>query len=1034
MKPKRTRPVVVLLLMLVSLFNPGPARPGAVVHAQVGPDLYMKDTPADTGVEPNPDPGPMWVSEDIWVRTSPDPNYSPFPFAEASPPWTPLPHENPEYRDPQYSTPNYVYVRVRNRGTAPSLGTERLRLYFAKAGTGLSWPTQWVDNVVGNTLYGMEITKTRKNVGNATAAERDAYRDAILDIGTDPALVFAGGSSYWHKQDEVHQFGPANRHGSPAFLPWHREMVNRYEALLQESNPTVKLLYWDWTTDPENTTGGFNIFTNTFMGASGSGAGSASIGAPFLPALSPPAVTRDLGGSFFAPSPSPADGPVLAHGLYDNFGPDLESSRHDNAHVYVGGNGGNMSSISTATEDPFFYMLHANADRLWAQWQRDTAALSRLVPATAYDGDSANANITGSMGPWDGTGVAIQPWTVADGYIVTKTPQDASVVSPPFYDTAPLVVPALQPGEAVVLEIPWYPPDPADFASFGDPGHFCMLARIETSTTAPFGMTFAEGADVSTNTRNNNNIAWKNITVVDDFAGALRLTSILIRNVFTVPVATGLRFLDVGGDNDPSFFDFGRIYVELGQELYDRWVEGGAAGQGIERVGGTRLQILSPDAFIQGIPLGPGETFPVGVQFELDGDYRPTRRMPRWDLVQVGAPGDPQRLVGGQRFEVDLSRLVPAPAGGDWRYLDGGRTPGAGWTEPGYDDSGWKQGQAELGFGNSPVTMIDGGPPDHRHTAAYFRRTFEVDDPALFHSLFLRLKRNDGAVVYLNGVEVHRANMPAGAVGPETLATQAVEGLERKVFFPVEVDPALLKEGENVIAAEVHLHAHDSPDLSFDLELYGNPAAANFPPDVAFASPADGALFQIGHPIPVEVEALDADGEVAEVALYAGDALIGADGQGPYSFVWAGAPLGLHLLRAVTTDGDGEQAEAQITVSVVENTPPLIELTLPADGAAYHEGEPVVAEAAASDPGGEVARVEFRWSDGERFGAEVHMLAAERPPFRVTLPALAPGHYHLSAVAVDEQGERSQSIPVHIMVEGHDHEPSDVYLPHIMLH
>ena len=58
-------------------------------------DLYIRDTPADTGVQPNHDPGPMWVSEDIWVRTSPDPNYRPTPFNPASPPWTPAAHQSP---------------------------------------------------------------------------------------------------------------------------------------------------------------------------------------------------------------------------------------------------------------------------------------------------------------------------------------------------------------------------------------------------------------------------------------------------------------------------------------------------------------------------------------------------------------------------------------------------------------------------------------------------------------------------------------------------------------------------------------------------------------------------------------------------------------------------------------------------------------------------------------------------------------------------------------------------------------------------
>ena len=79
------------------------------------------------------------------MRNSADPGYQPYPFPEGSPPWTFPAHQNPVYRDPLKSTPNYVYVEIRNHGTTASTGTERLRVYWAKASTGLSWPTQWVD-------------------------------------------------------------------------------------------------------------------------------------------------------------------------------------------------------------------------------------------------------------------------------------------------------------------------------------------------------------------------------------------------------------------------------------------------------------------------------------------------------------------------------------------------------------------------------------------------------------------------------------------------------------------------------------------------------------------------------------------------------------------------------------------------------------------------------------------------------------------------------------------------------------------------
>ncbi|HEY8020757.1 MAG TPA: tyrosinase family protein [Thermoanaerobaculia bacterium] len=1000
----------------------------AAMPSSFAQDLYMKDTPADTGVEPNPDTGPMWVSDDIWVRTSPDAGYQPYPFPEATPPWVPLPHEDPEYRDPKYSVPNYVYVRVHNRGSSPSTGTERLRVYWAKASTGLAWPTQWVDylaNTCGpQKLYGAEITKPRKNAATATAAERDAYRDAILAVGTNPSYVFFGGASYWQKQEEVHKNGPANRHGTAAFLPWHREFVNRYEALLQEASPTVKLLYWDWTTDPRSSTGGFDLDTSTFMGASGAGTGGASIGAPFNPpsgpTLAPPAVTRDLGGNSFAPTPTSAsDATVLANGTFPAFHPFIETTPHNSSHVYLGGSTGDMSFIPMAAQDPFFFLLHANVDRLWAQWQRDPSSLPRLDPATTYGSETGNVNITTVMQPWDGTGTAIQPWTAAGGYIVGKLPADPSVVSPPIYDTAPLTIPVLQPNEAVVIQIPWYPPNPADFSCFGgDQGHFCLVARIETSTTPPFGMTTPETADINANTNNNNNVVWKNVTVVDNFPGAGKAASILIRNPFTERVVAGLRFADTRGAGG-SFFRVGHVFVELKPELFKRWREGQGYSRGVkvvdERTG--RLQLETPDAFLENIRLEPGETFSVDVGFELPRDY-PLRRgpFPELDLIQTGAPGKPDAVVGGQRFALDLSKLVLVAAGGPWRYRVGADA-GEGWTGLDYDDSSWKLGKAELGFGGKPVTVIDAGPPGRRSITTYFRRAFDVANPSFYRNLLLRLKRADGAVVYLNGKEVHRVNLPAKGVGSNTLATRDVKGLEEEVFFPVQVAPQMLRQGRNVLAAEVHLRSPRSDDLSFDLELSAN-RASGLPPEVAFASPPAGAMFQTYEAVPVRVEALDPDGRVRSVSLYADGKLVGRREKPPYTFRWTPESNGAHRLRAVAVGDDRQQTTAHLAVSAVASVPPAVTLGRPLADAAFESGEEISVTAQASaHSGAKVVRVEFWIQEADFFMSKKELAAsAKQAPYAASIRNLKPGHYMLWAVAVDDRGNTSQSLPVHVMV------------------
>lgn len=93
-------------------------------------DNYIQDTPEDIGNEPNNESDRFYISEDIWVRTHRDGI------------------TNQEHQNPTYSagTPMYVYVRVRNRGCASSV-SENVRLYWAKASTGLSWPAPWDGSV-----------------------------------------------------------------------------------------------------------------------------------------------------------------------------------------------------------------------------------------------------------------------------------------------------------------------------------------------------------------------------------------------------------------------------------------------------------------------------------------------------------------------------------------------------------------------------------------------------------------------------------------------------------------------------------------------------------------------------------------------------------------------------------------------------------------------------------------------------------------------------------------------------------------------
>lgn len=165
-----------------------------------------------------------------------------------------------------------------------------------------------------------------------------------------------------------------------------------------------------------------------------------------------------------------------------------------------------------------------------------------------------------------------------------------------------------------------------------------------------------------------------------------------------------------------------------------------------------------------------------------------------------------------------------------WRYLDDGSDPGTAWRAADFSDSAWKSSAAPLGYAGSGKgldlnTRIGYGPDSgSKYITAYFRKDFQVDDADKLGKLAATLIRDDGAVIYLNGTEVFRTNMPDGAVSAGTLAASAVGDERNAVSFTI--DPSLVSEGRNVIAAEVHQNAASSSDLFFSLELEGSEAPA----------------------------------------------------------------------------------------------------------------------------------------------------------------------------------------------------------------
>ena len=311
----------------------------------------------------------------------------------------------------------------------------------------------------------------RRNIASVDPAERLMLRDAMVQLqqrvfGGTRTDSPPGGVTWWFKQDEIHQ--ATHVHGGPEFLPWHREIVNRFEAMLREINPQLSLHYWDWTQDPRSisnanlgggSVGTLDLFTPALMGQKNGLIGEPWLAAGFYvpgasnfrstdpfdtahanPADPPRDVTRVVGG-FGSPESPLNDDAIIGRSDYAAMrspSTGLEAA-HNRAHGFV-----NMGGQHTSFRDPFVFLLHSNVDRIVARWQTDPAHPERLVPSTVYGSESADAELNGNIQPWSGAPATTRPWAAPESEQFAKTYKHPSIVTPPCYDTNFTAIPTVE--------------------------------------------------------------------------------------------------------------------------------------------------------------------------------------------------------------------------------------------------------------------------------------------------------------------------------------------------------------------------------------------------------------------------------------------------------------------------------------------------------------------------------------------------------------------------------------------------------------
>ena len=219
----------------------------------------------------------------------------------------------------------------------------------------------------------------------------------------------------------------------------------------------------------------------------------------------------------------------------------------------------------------------------------------------------------------------------------------------------------------------------------------------------------------------------------------------------------------------------------------------------------------------------PGSAFTTGtnvIAAEVHSNYRSTPSH-SFELTAVATLG--QQPQPEPEPDPDPVATEYIAAGSSWTYYFGATAPASGWEQAGFATTDWSTGAAPLGWGQATLgttfTQLSPNP-----LASYYRKVVTIPDPSKYSSVTVTTRADDGVVVYLNGTEIGRANMPAGTPTFGTYASSAI-GAAAAVATPVTitVPVAQFVAGDNVIAAEVHSNYKSTPSHSFELTLVANP-------------------------------------------------------------------------------------------------------------------------------------------------------------------------------------------------------------------
>lgn len=226
---------------------------------------------------------------------------------------------------------------------------------------------------------------------------------------------------------------------------------------------------------------------------------------------------------------------------------------------------------------------------------------------------------------------------------------------------------------SIEVVVPWFPPNPADFGTFSDPNHFCILARVVTGC----GMTYPEISNTWYNVAYNNKIAQLNVAVYNnnpnDILGVPGsnhgpVAELIVANSNTATASVHLELDALTNGLGETIFDHANVYMYMQPSFYALWTSSGSSGYNITDLGGNVIQLNGNGAYLDKISMDPDSSYVIGMQYTFF-DQADTTYNFEADLVETDAN---TTTLGGEHYIIVPHTCPGLALEGDSYTIDNG--------------------------------------------------------------------------------------------------------------------------------------------------------------------------------------------------------------------------------------------------------------------------------------------------------------------------------------------------------------------------